>query len=145
MSLVKDKGQLNATQVEYDLIRAVNEECSCGGSGPNDPKACQACLVYHRFKALLQERLKSEVTQQPQTTVEMNKPKSPIAGQVLCTKAGCSPAYCPDCLHGRPHLSRGWVCTAGMPCASTHKRCVCLPWGEELKSVKPKRPIKKRR
>jgi hypothetical protein len=30
------------------LSFAVNAECACGGSGPDDPDACLACLVYHR-------------------------------------------------------------------------------------------------
>lgn len=30
------------------LREAVNEECSCGGCGPDDPQACQACMVWHR-------------------------------------------------------------------------------------------------
>jgi len=28
---------------------ACNEECSCGGKGPNDPGVCQACMVYHHL------------------------------------------------------------------------------------------------
>lgn len=31
-----------------DLRIAVNEFCSCGGKGPQDPGACPACLVWHR-------------------------------------------------------------------------------------------------
>lgn len=33
------------------LERAVNAECSCGGCGPSDPQACQACMVWHRTMA----------------------------------------------------------------------------------------------
>lgn len=33
-----------------DTIRgAVNAECTCGGHGPKDPKACPACMVWHRL------------------------------------------------------------------------------------------------
>lgn len=35
---------------ERNLLEAVSEECSCGGSGPDDPKACPACKMYHWIK-----------------------------------------------------------------------------------------------
>jgi hypothetical protein len=31
------------------LREAVNSLCSCGGCGPGDPKACDACLIWHRI------------------------------------------------------------------------------------------------
>ena len=34
---------------EIDITRAVNEECTCGGGGPDDSHTCQACKVYHRL------------------------------------------------------------------------------------------------
>ena len=35
------------------LSETTNEQCSCGGSGPRDPRACPACLFYHRVLDLL--------------------------------------------------------------------------------------------
>lgn len=29
------------------LYEAVNDYCTCGGAGPNDPEACPACLIWH--------------------------------------------------------------------------------------------------
>lgn len=37
------------TYTERELTLAVNEECSCGGGGPEDEHTCQACRVYHRM------------------------------------------------------------------------------------------------
>lgn len=31
------------------LRDVVNAHCTCGGSGPNDPGACEACLIWHVF------------------------------------------------------------------------------------------------
>lgn len=33
------------------LRRAHHEYCACGGSGPDDPNCCTACLVYHHASA----------------------------------------------------------------------------------------------
>jgi len=33
---------------EQVLSAAVNAECTCGGSGPNDSGCCVACKVWHR-------------------------------------------------------------------------------------------------
>jgi hypothetical protein len=35
------------------LSQAANEQCTCGGMGPDDPGACPACLYYHRVRELL--------------------------------------------------------------------------------------------
>lgn len=40
-------------RVAQALSIAANEMCSCGGSGPDDPRACPACLYYHRVMDLL--------------------------------------------------------------------------------------------
>lgn len=32
----------------------VNEECSCGGAGPDDPKACWACRGWHMLRPSLE-------------------------------------------------------------------------------------------
>lgn len=37
--------------VDDVLGRVVHKYCSCGGSGPNDPKACDSCKIYHEFNA----------------------------------------------------------------------------------------------
>jgi hypothetical protein len=42
--------QIRVAQI---LSVAANEQCSCGGAGPDDPGACPACLYYHRVRALL--------------------------------------------------------------------------------------------
>lgn len=43
----------DATRALYEAVNAlesaVNAECSCGGSGPSDPNACPACMVWNRF------------------------------------------------------------------------------------------------
>jgi hypothetical protein len=38
----------HATWTEQELMRAVNESCSCGGKGPDDG-CCQSCEVWHRL------------------------------------------------------------------------------------------------
>jgi len=35
------------------LRRAVNRECSCGGSGPDDPLCCPACRIWHAVTGTL--------------------------------------------------------------------------------------------
>jgi hypothetical protein len=40
-------------RVAQMLSVAANEQCSCGGSGLDDPHACPACLYYHRVLDLL--------------------------------------------------------------------------------------------
>ena len=35
--------------LERMVSMAVNEECSCGGRGPDDPGVCPACMVYHHL------------------------------------------------------------------------------------------------
>lgn len=42
------------------VSRIVNRLCSCGGRGPNDPKACGACLLYHCIE---QDRRKLEAAE----------------------------------------------------------------------------------
>ena len=37
---------------ERDLAFITEDECSCGGKGPNDPGACTACRIWHRLTAL---------------------------------------------------------------------------------------------
>jgi hypothetical protein len=37
------------TTVEERLLKAVNASCSCGGNPAEDPLACPACMVWHRF------------------------------------------------------------------------------------------------
>ena len=32
-----------------EIKTAIFESCSCGGSGPADPKACPACMVWHKL------------------------------------------------------------------------------------------------
>lgn len=39
-----------ARQERERLRNAVNEECTCGGNGPDDPNCCLACKVWHRMK-----------------------------------------------------------------------------------------------
>ena len=38
--------RLVARLISVCVNNAVNRHCSCGGCGPGDPKACQACQVY---------------------------------------------------------------------------------------------------
>lgn len=33
------------------VVEATNDECTCGGLGPEDPGICVACGIYHRLKA----------------------------------------------------------------------------------------------
>lgn len=40
--------QTNSAWTEAQVMRAVNESCSCGGKGPDDG-CCQACEVWHRL------------------------------------------------------------------------------------------------
>jgi hypothetical protein len=41
-------------RVAHELSRKANEMCSCGGAGPDDPKACAVCLYYHHVLAVLE-------------------------------------------------------------------------------------------
>lgn len=34
---------------EMELTQSVNEECTCGGGGPEEKHTCPACKVYHRL------------------------------------------------------------------------------------------------
>ena len=36
---------------EFSIEQAVNASCTCGGKGPEDPKVCPACMVWHRLTA----------------------------------------------------------------------------------------------
>ncbi len=49
----KEPDPLVARIVER-LGQAVNEHCSCGGRGPEDARACPACLVWHEMKVPLE-------------------------------------------------------------------------------------------
>ena len=40
-------------EIDEAIFKATAIHCSCGGSGPDDPKACVACKIYHK----IQERL----------------------------------------------------------------------------------------
>lgn len=40
------------TRTEEEIRNAVNNACTCGGLGPNDPDACPACMVWHELKAV---------------------------------------------------------------------------------------------
>jgi hypothetical protein len=40
----------SATFAASALRDAVNNSCTCGGMGPNDPGVCGACLVWHRLR-----------------------------------------------------------------------------------------------
>ena len=32
------------------VMEVTAEHCKCGGSGPDDPKACDACKIYHALR-----------------------------------------------------------------------------------------------
>jgi hypothetical protein len=36
---------------ERRFIHAVNASCTCGGKPAEDPRACPACMVWHRMKS----------------------------------------------------------------------------------------------
>lgn len=38
-----------ADEIETTLRNAVNASCCCGGHGHDDPRACPACMVWHRM------------------------------------------------------------------------------------------------
>jgi hypothetical protein len=38
------------TRITEKLGEAVNEYCTCGGRGPEDSRACPACLIWHEMK-----------------------------------------------------------------------------------------------
>jgi len=40
---------------ENELRNAVNEYCTCGGKGPEDPDACPACMVWHYLVTFREE------------------------------------------------------------------------------------------
>ncbi len=57
-----NKAYAKATKLECDRIKtllamSVNEHCTCGGSGPDDPECCPACAVWHDMKAALREEV----------------------------------------------------------------------------------------
>lgn len=53
LSLSEAAVKREQVRVAQALSTAANERCSCGGSGPDDPRACPACLYYHRVLDLL--------------------------------------------------------------------------------------------
>lgn len=46
--------ELKETELRHHLLNAVNASCSCGGNG-RDLGCCQACEVWHRFVANVEE------------------------------------------------------------------------------------------
>jgi hypothetical protein len=41
------------------ILLAATAECSCGGRGPDDADACQACKVWHRVVRVVEARDKA--------------------------------------------------------------------------------------
>ncbi len=48
-ALEREIAALNSIVAAADF--ATTAECTCGGNGENDPKACPACKIYHRIQA----------------------------------------------------------------------------------------------
>lgn len=52
------KGDIENGEENYRLIekigQSVNKYCDCGGRGPEDTKACPACLIWHDIKSILE-------------------------------------------------------------------------------------------
>jgi len=46
-----DNLEAKLSVLRYAIQSAVNDECSCGGSGPG--AGCQACEVWHNVKAMV--------------------------------------------------------------------------------------------
>lgn len=44
IDLARECGQ---REVRAKVASVVNDYCTCGGAGPNDPECCPACHVYH--------------------------------------------------------------------------------------------------
>ena len=42
---------MSKVYVPWDRVKVTTERyCSCGGAAPEDPKACTACVIYHRLR-----------------------------------------------------------------------------------------------
>jgi hypothetical protein len=46
------KAYISPSISRRDPTNAVQDECTCGGVGPDDKHTCTACMVYHRIIAL---------------------------------------------------------------------------------------------
>lgn len=45
---IADERERCTREIQKRVREAVNEECECGGLGPNDSGVCTACCIWHR-------------------------------------------------------------------------------------------------
>ena len=83
-----------------DLRNAVNEACTCGGNGPDDPNACPACAVWHALKGARDEnvgyviwhRLNGDVVRLMPISEELDRRRAVIQVMVYdCADASLRP------------------------------------------------------